>query len=224
MANRQSSDEAQFLRLLSRANMVIVCCIIIYPVIVFLFGESNFISKIPLFSIIPFDSIYLRIFVAIEATLTGICIAGRLTKLDDLKDILRDYDIQYNNRNIILKGPFTLKDAQLLISWISDYKNSLLVKSKDIEKAQDILAVFVENMAVEDLMVIQKYEIIAYFLDMGLILDDIFTRMNDIYEVVANSKRFTVSFKGMKITSITPSEETCSEKPPHSMEIEGKKF
>ncbi|EAC3131994.1 TPA: hypothetical protein ACSZAL_14075 [Listeria monocytogenes] len=224
MPNRQSSDEARFLRLLSRTNMVIVCCIIIYPVIVFLFGESNFISKIPLFSIIPIDSIYLRIFVAIEATLTGICIAGRLTKLDDLKDILRDYDIQYNNRNIILKGPFTLKDAQLLISWISDYKNSLLVKSKDIEKAQDILAVFVENMAVEDLMVIQKYEIIAYFLDMGLILDDIFTRMNDIYEVVANSKRFTVSFKGMKITSITPSEETCSEKPPHSMEIEGKKF
>ncbi|EAV9833060.1 hypothetical protein FFD46_14565 [Listeria monocytogenes] len=206
MANRQSSDEARFLRFLLRVNMVIVCCIIIYPIIVLLFGESNFISKIPLFSIIPIDSIYLRIFVAIEATLTGICIAGRLTKLDDLKDILRDYDIQYNNRNIILKGPFTLKDAQLLISWISDNKNSLLVKSKDIEKAQDILAVFVENMAVEDLMVIQKYEIIAYFLDMGLILDDIFTRMNDIYEVVANSKRFTVTFKGMKITSITTEE------------------
>ncbi|EAW7209247.1 hypothetical protein FG344_14475 [Listeria monocytogenes] len=206
MANRQSSDEARFLRFLLRVNMVIVCCIIIYPIIVLLFGESNFISKIPLFSIIPIDSIYLRIFVAIEATLTGICIAGRLTKLDDLKDILRDYDIQYNNRNIILKGPFTLKDAQLLISWISDNKNSLLVKSKDIEKAQDILAVFVENMAVEDLMVIQKYEIIAYFLDMGLILDDIFTRMNDIYEVVANSKRFTVNFKGMKITSITTEE------------------
>ncbi|EKJ1381250.1 hypothetical protein AB6L78_002788 [Listeria monocytogenes] len=206
MVNIQSSDEARFLRLLSRANMVIVCCIIIYPIIVFLFGESNFISKIPLFSIVPIDSIYMRIFVAIEATLTGICIAGRLTKLDDLKDILRDYDIQYNNRNIILKGPFTLKDAQLLISWISDNKNSLLVKSKDIEKAQDILAVFVENMAVEDLMVIQKYEIIAYFLDMGLILDDIFTRMNDIYEVVANSKRFTVTFKGMKITSITTEE------------------
>ncbi|EPP2127176.1 hypothetical protein ACUNAH_002877 [Listeria monocytogenes] len=203
MANIQSSDEVRFLRLLSRANMVIVCCIIIYPIIVFLFGESNFIPKIPLFSIIPIDSIYLRIFVAIEGTLTSICIAGRVTKLDNLKDILRDYDIQYNNKNIILKGSFTLKDAQLLISWISDNKNSLLVKSKDIEKAQDILAIFVENMAVEDLMVIQKYEIIAYFLDMGLILDDIFTRMNDIYEVVANSKRFTVTFKGMKITSIT---------------------
>ncbi|EAD0722631.1 hypothetical protein NW48_14870 [Listeria monocytogenes] len=149
---------------------------------------------------------------------------GRLTKLDDLKDIFRDYDIQYNDKNIVLKGPFALKDAQMLISWISDNKNSLLVKSKDIGKAQDILAVFVEKMAVEDLMVIQKYEIIACFLDMGLILDDIFTRMNEIYEVGANSKRFTVSFKGMKITSITPSEETCSEKPPHSMEIEGKKF
>ncbi|MBC1639899.1 hypothetical protein HB938_12975 [Listeria welshimeri] len=157
MANIQSSDEARFLRLLSRANMVIVCCILMYPIIVFLFGESNFISKIPLFSMILIDSIYLRIFVALEATLTGICIAGRLTKLDDLKDILRDYDIQYNNRNIILKGPFTLKDAQLLITWISDNKNSLLVKSKDIEKAQDILAVFVEKMAVEDLIVIKKY-------------------------------------------------------------------
>ncbi|EIA3997722.1 hypothetical protein K7G10_002978 [Listeria monocytogenes] len=224
MANRQSSDEARFLRFLLRINMVIVCCIIIYPIIVLLFGESNFISKIPLFSIIPIDSIYLRIFVAIEATLTGICIAGRLTKLDDLKDILRDYNIQYNNRNIILKGPFTLKDAQLLISWISDNKNSLLVKSKDIEKAQDILAVFVENMAVEDLMVIQKYEIIAYFLDMGLILDDIFTRMNDIYEVVANSKRFTVIFKGMKIAAITISEATCSEKRLPLIEIERTKF
>ncbi|EAD2804426.1 hypothetical protein FZ048_14695 [Listeria monocytogenes] len=224
MANRQSSDEARFLRLLSRTNMVIVCCIIIYPVIVFLFGESNFISKIPLFSIIPIDSIYLRIFVAIEATLTGICIAGRLTKLDDLKDILQDYDIQYNNRNILLKGSFALKDARRLISWISDNKNSLLVKSKDIEKAQDILAVFVENMAMEDLMVIQKYEIIAYFLDMGLILDDIFTRMNDIYEVGANSKRFTVTFKGMKIVSITISEATCSEKPLHLIEIERTKF
>lgn len=224
MVNIQSSDEARFLRLLSRANMVIVCCIIIYPIIVFLFGESNFISKIPLFSMVPIDSIYMRIFVAIEATLTGICIAGRLTKLDDLKDILQDYDIQYNNKNIILKGPFTLKDAQLLISWISDNKNSLLVKSKDIEKVQDILAVFVENMAMEDLIVIQKYEIIAYFLDMGLILDDIFTRMNDIYEVGANSKRFTVTFKGMKIASITISEATCSEKRLPLIEIERTKF
>ncbi|ECZ2716117.1 hypothetical protein F7S09_11330 [Listeria monocytogenes] len=224
MVNVQSSDEARFLRLLSRANMVIVCCIIIYPIIVFLFGESNFISKIPLLSMIPIDSIYLRILVAIEATLTGICIGGRLTKLDDLKDILQDYDIQYNNRNIILKGSFALKDARRLISWISDNKNSLLVKSKDIEKAQDILAVFVENMAMEDLMVIQKYEIIAYFLDMGLILDDIFTRMNDIYEVGANSKRFTVTFKGMKIVSITISEATCSEKPLHLIEIERTKF
>ncbi|EHM3340666.1 hypothetical protein KGE16_002896 [Listeria monocytogenes] len=224
MVNIQSSDEARFLRLLSRANMVIVCCIIIYPIIVFLFGESNFISKIPLFSMVPIDSIYMRIFVAIEATLTGICIAGRLTKLDDLKDILQDYDIQYNNRNIILKGSFALKDARRLISWISDNKNSLLVKSKDIEKAQDILAVFVENMAMEDLMVIQKYEIIAYFLDMGLILDDIFTRMNDIYEVGANSKCFTVTFKGMKIVSITISEATCSEKRLPLIEIERTKF
>lgn len=205
MSNIKTSDEARFLRLLSRANMVIVCCILMYPIIVFLFGESNFISKIPLFSMIPIDSIYLRIFVAIEGTLTSICIAGRVTKLNDLKDILRDYDIQYNNKNIILKGPFTLKDAQLLISWISDNKNSLLVKSKDIEKAQSILTVFVENMEVEDLMVIQKYEIIAYFLDMGIILDDIFTCMKDIYEVGSNSKRFTVTFKGMEITSITTS-------------------
>ncbi|EAD2540888.1 hypothetical protein CF100_14365 [Listeria monocytogenes] len=224
MDNIQSSDEARFLRFLLRVNMVIVCCIIIYPIIILLFGESNFISKIPLLSMIPIDSIYLRIFVAIEATLTGICIAGRLTKLDDLKDILQDYDIQYNNRNIILKGSFALKDVRRLISWISDNKNSLLVKSKDIEKAQDILAVFVENMAMEDLMVIQKYEIIAYFLDMGLILDDIFTRMNDIYEVGANSKRFTVTFKGMKIVSITISEATCSEKPLHLIEIGRTKF
>ncbi|EOA2660247.1 hypothetical protein ACHYZU_002883 [Listeria monocytogenes] len=100
----------------------------------------------------------------------------------------------------------------------------MLVKSKDIEKAQDILAVFVENMAVEDLIVIQKYEIITYFLDMGLILDDIFIRMNDIYEVGANSKRFTVTFKGMEIASITISEATCSEKPLHLIEIERTKF
>ncbi|MBC1250579.1 hypothetical protein HB801_12035 [Listeria welshimeri] len=205
MSNIKTSDEARFLRLLSRANMVIVCCILMYPIIVFLFGESNFISKIPLFSMIPIDSIYLRIFVVIEISLMSICISGRLTKLDDLKDILKDYDIEHNNKNIILKGPFTLKDAQLLISWISDNKNSLLVKSKDIEKAQSILTVFVENMEVEDLMVIQKYEIIAYFLDMGIILDDIFTCMKDIYEVGSNSKRFTVTFKGMEITSITTS-------------------
>ncbi|MDT0007310.1 hypothetical protein QJV09_13835 [Listeria monocytogenes] len=224
MTNIKTSGEVRFLRFCLELNKVIGCCILMYPIIVLLFSESNLISKIPLFSIVPIDSIYLRIFVSIEVTLTGFCIVGRLTKLDDLKDVFRDYDIQYNDKNIVLKGPFALKDAQMLISWISDNKNSLLVKSKDIGKAQDILAVFVEKMAVEDLMVIQKYEIIACFLDIGLILDDIFTRMNEIYEVCANSKRFTVSFKGMKITSITTSEETCSEKPPHSMEIEGKKF
>ncbi|ECJ9747810.1 hypothetical protein FQR52_14880 [Listeria monocytogenes] len=157
MTNIKTSGEVRFIRFCLGLNMVIGCCMIIYFIIVLLFGESTFISKIPLFSKIPIDSIYLRIFVVIETTLMGICISGRLTKLDDLKDILRDYDIQYNNRNIIVKGPFTLKDAQLLITWIPDNKNSLLVKSKDIEKAQDILAVFVENMAVEDLMVIQKY-------------------------------------------------------------------
>lgn len=205
MTNIKTSDEVRFMRFCLGLNMVIGCCMIICFIIVLLFGESTFISEIPLFSKIPIYSIYLRIFVVIEISLMSICISGRLTKLDDLKDILKDYDIEHNNKNIILKGPFTLKDAQLLISWISDNKNSLLVKSKDIEKAQSILTVFVENMEVEDLMVIQKYEIIAYFLDMGIILDDIFTCMKDIYEVGSNSKRYTVTFKGMEITSITTS-------------------
>lgn len=205
MTNIKTSDEVRFMRFCLGLNMVIGCCMIICFIIVLLFGESTFISEIPLFSKIPIYSIYLRIFVVIEISLMSICISGRLTKLDDLKDILKDYDIEHNNKNIILKGPFTLKDAQLLISWISDNKNSLLVKSKDIEKAQSILTVFVENMEVEDLMVIQKYEIIAYFLDMGIILDDIFTCMKDIYEVGSNSKRFIVTFKGMEITSITTS-------------------
>ncbi|MBC1716624.1 hypothetical protein HB965_13885 [Listeria welshimeri] len=205
MTNIKTSGEVRFMRFCLGLNMVIGCCMIICFIIVLLFGESTFISEIPLFSKIPIYSIYLRIFVVIEISLMSICISGRLTKLDDLKDILKDYDIEHNNKNIILKGPFTLKDAQLLISWISDNKNSLLVKSKDIEKAQSILTVFVENMEVEDLMVIQKYEIIAYFLDMGIILDDIFTCMKDIYEVGSNSKRFTVTFKGMEITSITTS-------------------
>ncbi|MBC1391470.1 hypothetical protein HB795_14040 [Listeria welshimeri] len=207
MINIKTSDEVRFMRFCLGLNMVIGCCMIICFIIVLLFGESTFISEIPLFSKIPIYSIYLRIFVVIEISLMSICISGRLTKLDDLKDILKDYDIEYNNRNIELKGLFALKVAQIqmLISWISDNKNSLLVKSKDIEKAQSILTVFVENMEVEDLMVIQKYEIIAYFLDMGIILDDIFTCMKDIYEVGSNSKRFTVTFKGMEITSITTS-------------------
>ncbi|MCD2255049.1 hypothetical protein [Listeria marthii] len=220
MTDIKATGMVRFLRFCLGINMVIGCCMLIYPLLILIFGESTILSNTQLFSTIPINSIYMKIFAVIVATLIGISIGGRMTKKDDLKDIIRKFDIDFTSpQEILKKGPFTLKDAELLISWISDNKNSLLASSKDIIKAHYILDVILGNMVLEDLRTLQKHEICACFLDMGIFIDYISTRMSDIYDVCANSKQFTVTFKGIKITSITTRVEEDSEKPPYSKDV-----
>ncbi|ECB9807184.1 hypothetical protein FL877_13250 [Listeria monocytogenes] len=214
MTNLESTAMVKFLRFCLRLNMVIGCCMLGYPFLILIFGESTMLPKTHLSSIMPTYSVYLKIFAVIVATLMGIYIGGRMTKKADLRDIIKKYEINFFSlQEILAKEPFDLKDAELLISWISDNKNSLLASSKDIIKADYILDVILENMVLEDLMTIQKKEICACFLDMGIFIDDIIFRMSNIYDVCANSKQFTVTLKGIKITSITTRVDVESKNP-----------
>ncbi|EAW7215117.1 hypothetical protein IA940_14615 [Listeria marthii] len=221
MTDIKATGMVRFLRFCLGINMVIGCCMLICPLLILIFGESTILSNTQLFSIIPVNSIYMKSFAVIVATLMGISIGGRMTKKDDLTYIIKKYDINYTSpQGSMMKRLVDLKDAKFLITWISNNKNSSLVRSKDIVKANQILDLFLKNMAVEDLMEIQKYEICAYFLDMGIIIDNIYTYMSDIYDVRANFTRFTVNFRGVKIISISTSVvEVESEKLPYIEEV-----